>query len=136
MSKPPKVNPLTIGFQDYWMKRYFPGFRFSRNKSTWTGTLKPSENSPKYLVRIIYKLTDNPSVVVLRPPIREAAPHRFEDGSLCLYYFRDGSWGRNKKIAQTIIPWTAEWLRFYEIWLFSGEWFGIEAPHIGNKKIR
>jgi hypothetical protein len=133
-SKPPKTAPLTIGVQDYWMRQIFPGFRFSRSMSSWVGSLKPSENSPEYIVRISYKLTDIPRVVILKPAIREDAPHRFEDGSLCLYYFKDGSWERNKRVAQTILPWTAEWLCFYEIWLATGEWIGAEAPHLGKKK--
>ena len=27
-------------------------------------------------------------------------------------------------IADTIVPWTAEWLVHYEIWLVTGEWYG------------
>ena len=27
-------------------------------------------------------------------------------------------------IADTIVPWTAEWLVYYEIWLMTGEWYG------------
>jgi hypothetical protein len=27
-------------------------------------------------------------------------------------------------IAETIIPWTSEWLYFYELWVFTGEWHG------------
>jgi hypothetical protein len=27
-------------------------------------------------------------------------------------------------IADTIVPWTAEWLVHYEIWLMTGEWYG------------
>jgi len=134
MSKPPKPNPLTIGVQVFWMRQMFPGFRFSRRTSSWVGTLKPSDDSPEYLIRVFYKLSDIPRVNVIRPFIHEDAPHRFEDGSLCLYYFDDGSWKRDKSIARTILPWTAEWLWFYEIWLATGEWLGIEAPHLGKKK--
>ena len=28
------------------------------------------------------------------------------------------------RIIDTIIPWTQEWLYFYEIWLLTGEWRG------------
>ena len=28
------------------------------------------------------------------------------------------------RIIDTIIPWTQEWLYFYEIWLTTGEWRG------------
>ena len=29
-----------------------------------------------------------------------------------------------KLISNTIIPWTIEWLYFYELWLATGEWLG------------
>ncbi len=32
-------------------------------------------------------------------------------------------------IDDTIIPWTAEWLVFYELWKDTGTWQGAEAPH-------
>jgi len=27
-------------------------------------------------------------------------------------------------IADTIVPWTADWLAHYEIWLVTGDWYG------------
>jgi hypothetical protein len=27
-------------------------------------------------------------------------------------------------IADTVLPWTTEWLYHYEIWLITGEWTG------------
>ena len=30
----------------------------------------------------------------------------------------------NKLIANTIIPWTVEWLYYYELWQATGEWLG------------
>ena len=27
-------------------------------------------------------------------------------------------------ISSTIIPWTSEWLYYYEIWLINGDWLG------------
>ena len=31
-------------------------------------------------------------------------------------------------IVDTIVPWAAEWLLHYEIWLATGEWFGDRDP--------
>jgi len=36
---------------------------------------------------------------------------------------------------ETIIPWTAEWIVFYELWKITGEWLGSAALHDVNKKI-
>jgi hypothetical protein len=27
-------------------------------------------------------------------------------------------------LAYTVVPWTSEWLVFYELWLITGEWLG------------
>jgi hypothetical protein len=39
------------------------------------------------------------------------------------------------KIHETIIPWTAEWLVFYELWKISGKWMGPAALHGTDEKI-
>lgn len=49
-------------------------------------------------------------------------PHRFKDGCLCLHL--NGEWDSTMLISETIIPWTAEWLLHYELWLATGEWHG------------
>ena len=41
---------------------------------------------------------------------------------ICLYRYREFT--KDKFLANTIIPWTVEWLYFYEIWLATGEWCG------------
>ena len=41
---------------------------------------------------------------------------------ICLYRHREFT--KDKFLANTIIPWTVEWLYFYEIWLATGEWCG------------
>ena len=133
MSKLPKAKFPDISMQDFWVREMYPGFRYSRKTNSWTGILHPSPTSTKYLVRLIYKIYDIPSVFVLKPAICDNPPHIFPDGSLCLYYSDDQSWSIYKTIADTIIPWTSEWLLFYEYWLATGKWLGPEAPHTKNK---
>lgn len=132
--RPPKPKPLTLAQQDALIRYRFPQFRFSWRQSTWVGTLSPSDDSPQYLIRITYRLGRAPKVEVLSPAIRPDAPHRFGDGSLCLYYSKDGSWHSQVCIAESIIPWAAEWLFYYEHWLKSGTWLGPEAPHDRQKR--
>ena len=38
-------------------------------------------------------------------------------------------------VHETIVPWTAEWIVFYELWKITGEWLGPEAPHGAGEKI-
>ncbi|MAS35504.1 MAG: hypothetical protein CL610_15945 [Anaerolineaceae bacterium] len=98
----------------------------------WTGTLCPK--SVVYTVQIKYRLRHHPAVYVLSPKIAPNAPHIYHtDNSLCLYHPQDGDWSSEKYIARTIVPWTVEWLRCYEIWRVTGKWFGPEAPHSAGK---
>ena len=39
-------------------------------------------------------------------------------------FFRYSEFNSSKLIANTIIPWTVEWLYYYELWLATGEWLG------------
>lgn len=118
------------------LRAQFPSFRLKRTAGglCWHGELRPQEDSPLYRVRIIWSESRSPRVSVEAPALAPKAPHRYADGSLCLYYPRDESWTRHKHLADTIVPWAAEWLLFYEIWLVTKRWFGPEAPHDGPKK--
>jgi hypothetical protein len=133
--RPLTHKPLTPALNDALIRCRFPQFKYSRKRGGWIGTLTPTAQSPQYLVRIVYQLNKKPKVEVIRPEIRTNAPHRFSDGSLCLYYDPDGSWHSGLHLAETIIPWTAEWLYFYEQWLATGQWYGPAAPHSPAKSL-
>jgi hypothetical protein len=70
-------------------------------------------------------------VRVIRPQVQPDAPHRYPDGSLCLYWFKDWRWGPKSLIHETILPWAALWLFYYELWLDTGKWLGPSShdPH-------
>ncbi len=55
--------------------------------------------------------------------------HRYPDGSLCLYWPDEWGWTARESLAATIVPWTAFWLYYYELWLVTGEWLGPSSPH-------
>ena len=113
------------------MRAHFPSFRcrLKRGVLTWYGTLQPTDQSPSYQVRLVYARGGLPKVWVEKPALRPDAPHRYPDRSLCLYYPDDKSWSLDSGIAKTIVPWAAEWLYCYELWLVTGVWAGPEAPH-------
>lgn len=130
---------VTIGQQVAKMKRDFPSFAYRRrnNIPTWYGTLQPTGNSPAYDVKIVYQYANRrskpPKVWILSPDIHPKAPHRYSDESLCLYYPAERSWTPHKFISETIVPWSALWLAFYEVWLETNHWYGPEAAHEGKK---
>ncbi|MBU5220469.1 hypothetical protein KQI67_28255 [Bacillus albus] len=118
---------LSIPKQCLKIQQCFPSFKYFK-EGYWIGRLRPTSSSSFYTVKIIYKRF-NPKVFIIEPCIHREVPHLYGDGSLCLYYPNDNSYNDSLFIADTIIPWTAEWLYYYEKWLEDGIWWGPEAPH-------
>jgi hypothetical protein len=133
-----KLVALTTAQHNARIRQLFPQFQYAWERGTgiWSGTLQPQEEGAVYHVRIAYKVTDRPRVKVTSPAIRQDAKHLYPGGELCLYYPKDRTWHSGLHIAETIIPMTAEWLLFYELWLESGKWWGPEAPHSPQKQTR
>ena len=114
------------------IEKEFPFLRCTllNKKLTCSGRITPSEGCDTYQIRIDYFKGGTPLVYIVDPPI-EPTPeyHIYESGHLCLYDPRVSPWSTRMLLHQTIIPWTAEWLVFYELWRDTGEWKGPEAPH-------
>ena len=132
------------------MRRLYPGFDMVFNGGwhvIWKGALRPLSQS--YLVRveaveprIIGNLrvvgTLGADVTLISPELElatdkapgEATPHLYWNESnphrsrLCLFDPATAEWTRDNAIAETIIPWTIDWLASYEGWLATGEWTG------------
>jgi len=128
--------PLNLALQDLHIKQRWPTFRRVSNAKdpTWRGVLQPTEVSGQYTVVVTYRLGSIPKVRVESPKLAPGTPHLYPDGSLCLYYPGEWSWHGRLIIAETIIPWAAHWLFYYELWLDTGKWHGPEAPHDGAKR--
>ena len=97
---------------------------------SWTGRLQPCDLSRIYTVQITYARGRYPAVRVLAPKFQAAEngflPHTYDNGTLCLY--DAAQWNPTMLIVDTIVPWAAEWLLHYEIWLATGEWSGDHDP--------
>lgn len=126
----PKTRKISVEQQAFAIKRYFPDSQYKLHKGrlTWEGSVSPSYLSESYKVQIRYKLVSPPKVFILNPALdvlpKKDLPHVWDDGSLCLYYWKGNEWKPDMYIADTILPWTSEWLYHYEIWLVTGEWLG------------
>lgn len=101
--------------------------QWKRGVLTWTGNIQPGPLCDTYTVRISWDgHRRRPVVRVLQPrlsaPEGRKLPHIFPGEELCLHYPED--WSPELAIADTIIPWTSEWLYFYELWTATGEWQG------------
>lgn len=99
-----------------------------RGELRWHGLIRPTPLSRTYTVLVTYKKGKRPKIRVLKPRLKSRGgkrpPHVYGAGDLCLYYPRSMEWDATMLLATTIIPWTSEWLVFYELWQGTGEWFG------------
>ncbi len=138
---------LTIWKQIESMRRKWPDFRVLQRTSQiayWEGKLRPL--SQVYTVRIFFyrerknyraEISSSTHVTVIDPLLRqriedpdEPIPHHYpnqrcpEQPILCLHDPDAHEWDHSRPIAQTIVPWTIDWLACYEGWLATGEWTG------------
>lgn len=108
------------------------------NVLTWREAIQPTPFSRQYRVALHYELGTRPTVTVLSPPIRaliassqlpqRTPPHINGDpcDSLCLF-LGPTEWNPTMALADTTVPWTSLWLRFFESWLFTNTWEGSGA---------
>jgi hypothetical protein len=128
MATTARARSLSMAQQAVGLRSVFPDADVALKPHTlrWTGHLQPSNLSRAYTIQIDYKRGRYPAVRVLAPELEatEAGflPHTYDDGTLCLHDV--GQWNGAMLIVDTIVPWAAEWLLHYEIWLATGEWLG------------
>lgn len=122
--------------QKYQIESNFPQFTCSIHNDTLKccGLITPDESREPYTVSVTRKRYYSPKVFVKSPKINDpnSKIHRYNDGSLCLFDWREKPWKEHYRIDQKLIPWIAEWLVFYELYKETGEWLGPEAPHERN----
>jgi hypothetical protein len=94
------------------------------------GWLQPNDCKVRYKIKIEYVAGHEPKSTILYPIIEPARKiHMYPDHSLCLHYALDMKWTEKIKIYQYTVPWIAEWIIYYEIYLLNGGyWEGPESP--------
>lgn len=85
-----------------------------------------------------------PEMMVLSPNLKELAggrkiPHIYpspgEATNLCLWWPKARDWRPTMKLTETFIPWTAEWLHYFELWLSTDVWLGGgEHPRTAERR--
>ncbi len=128
-SAPLSIVQQAMGIRALWPA---PAPKLKRGQLVWTGKLQPTPVSPVYIVRLRYD-GRYPRVHVLEPKLdpghQSRLPHVYSGNELCLY--TPGEWKRSVPLATTVIPWIAEWLLHYELWLATDRWSGgghVYAP--------
>jgi hypothetical protein len=128
--------PLTVRQQIAAMRRAWPAFKCCRleEQVIWVGPLQPAEWTSTHTVELHFwarrrEEAGGASVRVLRPILKVtdtelSSVHMYRDGQLCLFNPNRKEWNAGQSVADTIVPWTSEWLYFYEVWLRTGSWLG------------
>lgn len=129
-----KEKKLSLSIQKYLLEQKYPESicKIKENELEWFGIIKPTALSREYNIKISYKLGKRPEVILYGNNIeglnKIGFPHHFkikrkkQEVSLCLHLSKE--FNDSLSISDVIIPWTQEWLYFYEIWLFTGIWNG------------
>jgi hypothetical protein len=137
----------SVDEQDAEIRRLFPDFRLTAHADwigVWEGQVRPA--SKTYTIRIVffrrrffdgwYLSNHYVTVHVVDPLIGKIIrdgdylPHIYWNDrapdwpALCLWDPDEMFWDPEMSIATTIIPWTSEWLLFFEYWQISGEFLG------------
>lgn len=89
-----------------------------------------NQTGVNYSYKVVYDGFSPPKVWILAPNLVSDPPHVYSDKSLCLYYPKEQPWkyGRSNLFSH-IIPWTHEWILYYEIWKITGVWEHPEIDH-------
>ncbi len=111
-------------------------------KLQWRQLLQPTKFSRAYSTQVTWSSQLHlPEVEIIAPQLIALAkgkrsPHDFSskgNSRPCLM-FNNGSrreWTPSMSIAESIIPWTLEWLHYWELWLVEGKWLG-GGVHVGE----
>lgn len=105
------------------MAEKYPQFVLKADKNMelfWDGILQTNFDT-LYRVNIKYPPSypwDKPKLVIVEPHVSLLAPHRFADGSLCVY---PEGWNHKQATAPAAVPLIAAWLALYEIFLRTGK---------------
>lgn len=129
--RPPKSQrQLALGHQLGALRSQYPGSRAVKTQTdlVWVGELTPTDFSPTYEVLLAHRLGSRPLVYVVRPHLvlvtGKRLPHVYLHNLLCLHTTSNTEVGSNL-LSRTVVPWTKEWLYYYEVWLATGgEWLG------------
>lgn len=98
---------------------------------TWRYSATPLPLGRDYDLRVEFAQGGVPDVYVETPDLHVLAggrrlPHLYRQRppELCLYLPKTYEWRPWMRIDQTIVPWSALWLFYFEEWLLSDDWKG------------
>lgn len=129
-----KIKGILSDIQLKRIKLLFPDMKVI--KSDWNFfeimlKIQPTPISEVYEIKIVYTNNRSVEIYVINKKLkiasnRKTLPHVYDNDKqqLCLYSPSRKEWDSYNYIDSTIVPWTSEWLYYYELWLPKGKWLG------------
>lgn len=141
---------MSMGEQIRRMRQQFPALEVVLNGGwdvVWQGPLRPLAQThivrvravePRYIENLWVTGTLGAHVTLVAPELEltsalapeEPTPHLYWNrekptkSRLCLFDPATQEWTSEKALADTVIPWTIDWLASYEGWRATGAWTG------------
>lgn len=130
-----KDRKISQAQQFILVREKFPNTKFRYRNGKWHLQLKlqPTPFSAFYPIEVIkndynhYEVWLVGNIAKIEDP---SFPHNYAIDrekkcvKLCLYHPHKYEWNELEPICNTIIPWTCDWLYYYELWLDDGIWRG------------
>lgn len=79
-------------------------------------------------------MSPNLPVLAEGRPLPHVYRHDEAGTKLCLWLPRKNEWLPQMPLGETYIPWTSEWLNYFEEWLLTDEWAGGGEHPVPKKK--
>lgn len=113
--------------------------KINRNCLIVNGHLQPTSRSESYNFILEYTLNTKPRVKIISPNLKrnskgEEIPHMYRQKHLCLYQPKYKEFKSTDFLSETIIPWIALWLYYYEQWHITGKWLGGGEHPVSKKR--
>lgn len=131
-----KIPPVSLAKQKLLLDKSYSKSKciINNGKLEWYAKVKPTVYSKEYDVKVEYIIGKMPKTWILNVDIdkfkAKKIPHKYKVNieekkiQICLFRPQYKEWTKSKFISNTIVPWTIEWLYFYEIWEITGKWQG------------
>jgi hypothetical protein len=125
----PKIK--TISEQSLAVRIKHPDFKVNStfNSVSVKGWSRPTLRSVIYRYEMTYVLSERPAIKIVDPVLEkfegaDKLPHVHEGDELCLFYPFYHEFTHRELLTDTVIPWIALWIYYYEKWVVSGKWLG------------
>lgn len=127
-----QIIKLDYGFETNNQLYFLVTFRFQKSTRR---SHNPTWEDEEYTIKVVF-LHDHPAEAPKAFPVGSNmrwwsnSPHRYGDGSLCLFKPSDGrthGWDPARSTGATIISWSIQWVQAFRHWQQTNRWPGEDG---------